>query len=361
MKRVNPQIAPKIAFLRLAEELGNISQACRITGYSRDTYYRLKKLFDTGGEAALRNRKRSRELTKNQVDIAIQKHILKLACEHPELGQKRVAERLSNQGMEVSQNGVRSVWLRYDLETHSKRLQALQAKCDQGELLITEKQMEAFRFLAQSLMDGTGELVSKYPGYLLVQDTFEVDHFPELAPLYLHVVIDSYTRHAFARYYTTKSPETSADFLAHHVFSWYANREIQLQKILTDRGAEFVCPKTPNKFQVLLQNHSLVHLLVKAYNSSKLNGICRQFEKLVETEFFHVAARKNQFAQLSVLQIELDQWLHQYNTCRPQPARYCYGKTPLETINSAIHLCATAGSSNAEQPVNGVRVKNRRI
>jgi len=215
------------------------------------------------------------------------------------------------------------------------------AKSDQGAQIITDKQMEAFRLLAQRFMDESGELISKYPGYLLVQDTFTVDKFPDLAPLYLHIVVDSYTRYAFARYYTSKNQNASCDFLLKDILPWFHKKGIYPQKILTDRGAEFYQPRIPNKYQQLLQKHNVEHLLVKAYNSSQLNGLCRQFEKLVETEFFTVAARKGQYRKLQTLQEELNNWLENYNTNTAQPLRYCYGKTPAETLASSIYLYPT--------------------
>lgn len=339
MAKSDPRVSSKVAFLRLAEELGNVSQACRIMGYSRDTYYRLKKQYDKGGVGALVNQSRSRQLVKNQVARDIQQRVLELAYESPELGQRAVAERLTAQGMKISHNGVRSVWLRYDLETRQKRLEALKAKSDQGELLITEKQMEAFRVLARRYTDDSGELISRYPGYLLVQDTFAVDHFEKLGRLYLHIAIDSYTRYTFARYSLHKSAESCREFLVEEVIPWSQEQGFQIQKILTDRGSEFYNPRTPNEYQTLLREKGIEHLLVKAYNSSQLNGLCRQFEKLVETEFLSSIARENQNKRLWKLQERLDRWMDKYNTETAQPARYCYGKTPAETLAASLPLC----------------------
>ena len=341
MAKTDPRVSSKVAFLRLAEELGNVSQACRIMGYSRDSYYRLKKQFDVGGEGALVNQSRSRQLKKNQVAEEIQQRVLELAYERPQLGQRSVAEMLTAQGMKISHNGVRSVWLRYDLETRQKRFEALKAKSDQGELLITDKQMEASRLLASRFTDDSGELISRFPGYLLVQDTFEVDHFHKLGRLYLHIAIDSYTRFAFARYSLDKGAESCRDFLVEEVIPWSEDQRFQLQRILTDRGSEFYQAKTPNAYQTLLQEKGIEHLLVKAFNSSQLNGLCRQFEKLVETEFLSSVARNNQNSRLWKLQERLDEWLDGYNTETRQPARYCYGKTPAETLAASLHLSPT--------------------
>ncbi len=315
-----------------------MAQACRVTGYSRDTYYRLLKLYETGGEAALRDHRHSGKLPKNQVPQPIQQRILELAFGQPEMGQKAVSEKLSGEGLKISPNGVRSVWLRYELETKQKRLLALKAKADQGDVRITPKQLEAVRVIVQQLMDKSGKLVSLYPGFIIVQDTLQVDRFPKLGSLFLHMAVDSYSSYTFARFYTNKSPELTSHFLQEAVLPWFSDQDITIKKILTDRGAEFYQSSTANTYQALLQDQEIEHVLIKAYNSAKINGLCHQFANRIDTGFFPSTVRRCSFGHISELQEEMDSWLAQYNNLAQQ-TRYCYGKTPTETLNASRHLC----------------------
>ena len=115
-------IKPKLGVLELAKELGNVSKACKIIGYSRDSFYRFKKLYENGGDEALQEISRKTPNTKNRVPDYIEEAALRAAIDNPALGQERVANELAREGILVSAGGVRSLWQRHDLETVAKRL-----------------------------------------------------------------------------------------------------------------------------------------------------------------------------------------------------------------------------------------------
>lgn len=135
-------IAKKVALLQLAQQLGNVRQACKLTGYSRDSYYRFQKLYESGGEAALAHASRRKPLHKNRVSAHIEEAIVALAFEQPTFGPLRIVNELAKRQMVISAAGVRSVWQRHDLETRKKRLAALEARRKNG-LALSEAQLEA--------------------------------------------------------------------------------------------------------------------------------------------------------------------------------------------------------------------------
>lgn len=136
-------IKNKLGLLKLGETLGNVSQACHIMGYSRDSFYRFKELYDEGGEAALHEISRKKANLKNRVEDVVEQAVVSFATEKPAYGQLRVSNELKQKGVFVSPGGVRSIWQRHNLETFNKRLKALEVLSAEHNFILSEEQVAA--------------------------------------------------------------------------------------------------------------------------------------------------------------------------------------------------------------------------
>jgi hypothetical protein len=189
----NKIIKPRVGLLNLAEQLGNVSQACKVMGYSRDTFYRYKELFDQGGEEALFEMTRRKPCIKNRVSANIEDAVVNIAVEYPAYGQERTANELRKRGIIISGGGVRSVWIRNDLENFSKRLKALEAKVANDGIILSENQLTPLEKV-KNKREACGEIETMHPGYLGSQDTYYVGNIKGIGRIYQQTFVDTYSR-----------------------------------------------------------------------------------------------------------------------------------------------------------------------
>lgn len=331
MNSVNQNVIKhKVGLLNLAAELGNVSRACKVMGFSRDTFYRYQAAVADGGVEALLDANRKKPNFRNRIEESIETAVAAFALEQPAFGQVRVSNELRKRGIFVSPSGVRSVWMRRDLESFKKRLIALEKHVAATGEVLTEAQVVALE-RKQDDDAAHGEIETAHPGYLGSQDTFYVGTLKGVGRVYQQTFVDTYSKWAAAKLYTTKTPITSADLLNDRVLPFFAEQGMGVIRILTDRGTEFCGKAESHDYQLYLALNDIEHTKTKVMHP-QTNGICERFHKTILQEFYQVTFRRKIYRSIEELQSDLDEWLKYYNYDRTHQGKMCCGRTPMETL-----------------------------
>lgn len=320
----------------MAEELGNVSKACQVMGLSRDTFYRYKSAVDKGGVEALFEQSRRKPNLKNRVDEKTEVAVVDYAVAFPAHGQHRASNELRKEGIFVSGSGVRSIWVRHLLENFKQRLKALEAKVANEGILLTEAQIAALERKKQD-DEVCGEIETAHPGYLGSQDTVYVGTLKGVGRVYQQTFIDTYSKVAFAKRYTTKTPITAADILNDQVLPFFEGQSLPVLRILTDRGTEYCGKAEHHDYQLYLAVNDIDHSKTKV-RSPQTNGICERFHKTILQEFYQITFRKKLYSNIDSLQKDLDEWLNYYNNNRTHQGKMCCGRTPIETLTEGKQI-----------------------
>ena len=355
-------IKNKIGLLNLAQELGNISKACKVMGFSRDTFYRYQKAVEENGVEALINKPKTIPNIKNRIDPEIEEKVLELTINEPAWGNVRLSNQLRKEGVFISPSGVRCVQLRNGLGNMQARLKKLEEMVAKDGLVLTESQLVALE-KKKLEKEAHGEIETEHPGYLGSQDTFYVGTLKGVGRVYQQTFVDTYSKVAFAKLYTMKTPITAADLLNDKVLPFFEEQEVPMLRILTDRGTEYCGRPDSHDYQLYLAIKDIDHTRTKARHP-QTNGIVERFHKTILNEFYQVAFRKKIYRSIESLQEDLDSYLKEFNFERTHQGKMCCGRTPWQTFVDGKKIVQDKiinGEKLKEEKENDETVKEKRM
>ena len=326
----------KLNIVELGTTLGNISEACRKLGISRQHYYDIKTAIEEEGLEGLLEKSRRSPRIGNRVAPEIEQNVLDYSLEFPTHGQTRAANELKKQGTIISAGGVRSIWLRHNLQTKGLRLKRLEQWVAETSNILTESQVQALEQAKQE-QEAHGEVESPHPGFLVAQDTCYVGYIKGVGKIYQQTGIDTHSNTGFAKVYNDRTALAAADFLNDHVLPFFDEHGIRVLRILSDNGSEYCGRRDEHAYQLFLQLNEIEHTRIKVRHP-QTNGAVERLNQTIQEEFYKVAFRKKLYRSLEEIQTDLDEFMVWYNTDRTNQGRYCQGRTPMQTFIEGLEL-----------------------
>ncbi len=323
----------KLSILELGSTLGNISEACRRLGVSRQHFYDIKQTIDEEGLEGLLEKSRRAPRIGNRVPIEIEQKVLDYALQYPTHGQFRASNELKLQGVMVSAGGVRSIWLRHNLQIKSLRLKRLEAWAAENTNILTESQVKALEE-AKEEQEVYGEVESPHPAFLLAQDTCYIGTIKGVGRIYQQTGIDTHCNIGFAKLYTERTGLTAADFLNDKVLPFFDEHGMRVLRMLTDNGVEYCGRQESHPYELYLHLNEIEHSRTRVRHP-QTNGSVERLNQTIQDEFYSVAFRKKLYKTIEEIQADLNEFMAYYNNQRTNQGRYCQGRTPMQTFTMA--------------------------
>jgi transposase InsO family protein len=326
----------KLSILDLGRTLGNISDACRKLGVSRQHYYDIRKAIDEEGLDGLLAKSRQAPRIGNRVPIEVEQKLLDYSLQYPTHGQVRTSNELKQQGFIVSPGGVRSIWQRHNLQLKSLRLKRLEAWAAENTNILTESQVKALEE-AKEEKEIYGEVESPHPAFLLAQDTCYIGTIKGVGRIYQQTAIDTYSNIGFAKLYTERTAITAADFLNDKVLPFFDAHSLRVLRILTDNGLEYCGKQETHPYELYLHLNEVEHTRIRV-RRPQTNGSVERLNQTIKDEFYAVAFRKKLYSTIEEIQVDLDEFMTYYNSQRTNQGRNCQGRTPVQTFQDGLEL-----------------------
>jgi transposase InsO family protein len=315
----------RLRVLKRAEELGNVSAACREAGISRTLYYRWRKRFTHYGIDGLHPRRTAaRPGRPVQLDTTKERRIVAMALTWPTWGPQRVSDQLRMEGVTVSATTVWRALHRLGLGTRAQRLLVLEVHSAKSTGLLTDRTR---RSLARRK---TRHVQAEKPGELVCIDTFYIGKLKGVGKMWQLTACDAASSYAMAKVVSANNATEAAAFLRDVVAVELGEAGWRLWRVLTDGGSEF-----KGAFDEMCRELNVRHTRTKPRHAWT-NGFVERLQGTILHEHWRIAFRRRYFRRRFQLQASLDSFLRFYNFQRPHQGYRTKGRTPSEIFWGAI-------------------------
>ena len=324
----------KLNLLELANELGNVSQACKIIGYSREQFYEIRRNYQTfGAEGLLEKTRGAIGPHPNRATEEQEKVVLDYCLQFPTHGQVRVSQQLLLKGFHIGIGAIRGIWQRHNMLLKHQRLLRLENHYKNNSIQLTEQHIALLEKFSPEFRER--HIKADFTGELVAMDTFMVGTLKGIGRVYLQTVVDCHSRFAFGHLYTSKYPVTSVHALNEKVLPFFEETDCPVVSILTDNGREYCGRPDHHPFELFLQLEDIEHRTTPVRRPQS-NGIVERLHRTLLDEHFKIQGRIKFYESLEEMQADLDNYLQTYNYERTHQGRNMNGRTPHQAFVEGI-------------------------
>jgi len=324
----------KLNLLELADDLGNVSEACRRIGYSREQFYEIRRNYQTFGSQGLLDKIRgAKNPHPNRASEEQEKAVLDYCLEYPVHGALRVSQQLILRGVHIGVGAIRGIWQRHNLLLKCQRLLRLERHYKNNNIELSENHIKLLEKFDPEFRER--HIKADFTGELVAIDTFMVGNLKGIGKIYLQTVVDCHSRFAFGHLYTSKVPVTAVHVLNDKVLPFFEGHNCSVVTILTDNGREYCGRPDSHPFELFLQLEEIEHRTTQVRRPQS-NGIVERLHRTLLDEHFRIQGRIKFYESLDEMQSDLDNYLHEYNYERAHQGRNMNGRTPHQAFVEGI-------------------------
>jgi len=324
----------KLNLLELANDLGNVSEACRRIGYSREHFYEIRRNYQTFGSEGLLDKARGpKNPHPNRATEEQEKAVLEYCLEYPVHGALRVSQQLILRNIHIGVGAIRGIWQRHNMLLKCQRLLRLEQHYKNNNIALTENHIKLLEKFDPEFRER--HIKADFTGDLVGIDTFMVGNLKGIGKIYLQTVVDCHSRFAFGHLYTSKVPVTAVHVLNDKVLPFFEEHNCSVITILSDNGREYCGRPDHHPFELFLQLEEIEHRTTQVRRPQS-NGIVERLHRTLLDEHFRIQGRIKFYESLEEMQADLDSYLHIYNYERAHQGRNMNGRTPHQVFVEGI-------------------------
>jgi len=319
----------RLRLFRRAEELGNVSAACREAGIARSLYYQLRSRYLRYGSDGLHPKHRRRRTGRPPaLDAQIERRILAEALAQPAWGPQRISDQLALRGIRVAPSTAYRALRRHRLGTRSQRFGLLERHSAAHAGLLTERTKRTLQKARPT--PSRAHIEADEPGELVGFDCFYIGRLKGIGKVWQVTACDTASSFTWAKIFLGNPRAAVAAAFLREVRADLERAGWPLQRVLTDGGSEFKAD-----FDRTCRDLDLRHTRTKPRHPFT-NGFVERVQGTILHEHWRVEFRRRYFTQLGQIERSLQSYLRLYNYDRPHRGYRTRGRTPASIVWGAI-------------------------